>query len=103
VPETTSAERRRPRLVFCTSRPSRYTAILAALRVAFVITVVDNGPAAAEAVETGPEILIIEDQLVGGDGLELAQAARRMRWATRMTIIMNRHSPSGVPTDVKIA
>lgn len=74
--------------MFCTNRPSRHAAVLDALRKTFAITVTNNGPAAAEAIETGPEVVVIEDQLVGGDGVWLAQQARMVRQNRPTTVVM---------------
>lgn len=79
---------RKLRLVFCTSRPSRYAPVLDTLRQTFAITVTGTGPAAASAIETAPDVVAIEDQLVGGDGSWLAQQARMVRQGRSTTIIM---------------
>ncbi len=76
IPEPVSDDK--PRLLFCTGRPSNFTAVLPALRQVFTVTVIDNAPAAAEAVERLPDVLIVEDRLPGGSGLELADTARQI-------------------------
>ncbi|MEQ8585999.1 MAG: HD domain-containing protein [Thalassobaculaceae bacterium] len=81
------ADRKR-RLVFCTSRPSRYAPVLNTLRQTFTITVTGTGPAAVDAIETAPDVVVIEDQLVGGDGSWLAHQARMVRQGRSTTIIM---------------
>ncbi|MDF1791596.1 MAG: HD domain-containing protein [Thalassobaculaceae bacterium] len=86
--ETTIDSPRKTRLVFCTSRPSRYAAVLNTLRQTFAIVLTDSGPTASDAIETAPEVVIIEDQLVGGDGTWLAQQARMVRKGKSGTIIM---------------
>ena len=79
---------RKPRLVFCTSRPARYAAVLNTLRETFAITVTGNDPTASDAIESRPDAVIIEDQLVGGDGIWLAQQAHALRGDSRRTLIM---------------
>lgn len=79
---------RRKRLVFCTSRPSRYATVLNTLRQTFTITVTGSGPSAATAIETAPDVVMIEDQLVGGDGVWLAQQARMVRQGRSNTVVM---------------
>lgn len=76
------------RLVFCTGRPGRYAAVLNTLRNTFDITVTKNNPAAAEAFETVPDVVMIEDQLVGGDGAWLAQQARMVSQGRGTLVVM---------------
>jgi len=84
----TSGAGRKPQLLFCTSRPSRYAAVLNTMRASFSISVTDNGPAAAEAIEAAPDVVIIEDHLVGGDGVWLAQQAHMVRQGRETTVVM---------------
>ncbi len=79
---------RRPRLVFCTGRPARYAAVLNTLRQTFAITVTANDPNASNAFETRPNCVVIENQLVGGDGIWLAQQANTMRAGGQQSLIM---------------
>ena len=74
--------------MFCTSRPARYAAVLNTLRETFAITVTPNDPTATNAIETGPDAIVIEDQLVGGDGIWLAQQANALRGGAQQTLIM---------------
>lgn len=88
MPERRSIVARKPRLVFCTGRPARYAAVLNVLRQTFAITVIPNDPKASEAFESGPDCIVIENQLVGGDGMWLAQRANAQRAGARQSIIM---------------
>lgn len=88
MPKQPQTAARKPRLVFCTGRPARYSAVLNTLRQTFAITVTPNDPSASEAFETGPDAVLIEDQLVGGDGIWLAQQANAMRTGIKQSLIM---------------
>jgi HD-GYP domain-containing protein (c-di-GMP phosphodiesterase class II) len=84
----TSKATGKQRLVFCTSRPARYAAVLNALRQTFAITVTPNDPSASDVFETNPDCIVIENQLVGGDGIWLAQHANSLRSGGAQTVIM---------------
>lgn len=88
MPKRPQTVARKSRLVFCTSRPARYAAVLNTLRQTFAITVTPNDPSAADAFETAPDAIMIEDQLVGGDGIWLAQQAHAMRAGIQQSLIM---------------
>ena len=79
---------RKLRMVFCTSRPARYSAVLNTLRQVFAIKVTPNDPTASEAFDPAPDVILIEDQLVGGDGVWLAQEANVRRAGLQQSLIM---------------
>lgn len=89
--DTCLGTERKWRMVFCTSRPSRYSAVLNTLRQTFTITVTGSGPAATAAIETAPDVVIIEDQLIGGNGAWLAQQARMVGQGRSNTVVMVGH------------
>ncbi|WP_156907321.1 HD-GYP domain-containing protein [Thalassobaculum salexigens] len=88
MPKRSPIAARKPRLVFCTARPARYAAVLNVLRQTFAITVIPNDPSAAKTFETHPDCIVIENQLVGGDGMWLAQQANALRAGGRQSLIM---------------
>lgn len=88
MPAKRPSAARPSRLVFCTNRPARYAAVLNVLRQTFAITITDNGPTGAEAFETAPNAVLIEGQLVGGDGTWLAQRAQSVLGSRGTPILM---------------
>lgn len=78
----------RPSMAFCTSRPSHYAEVLVALRKSFDIVLTDNGSSAQEAIDYGPDVLVIEEKLTGADGLNLLWRARQVERETPMLIIL---------------
>ena len=65
-----------------------YAAILPAMRRVFTVNVIDNAAAAADAVERLPDVLVVEENLPGGSGIELAETARQVSSVKPIQIIV---------------
>ena len=79
---------RKPRLLFCSNRPSRYAEVLTTLRATFEITLTENSRAAGPLIEAGPDAVVVEDQLVGGEGSWIVQQAHAQRSGKSGTVVM---------------
>lgn len=85
------------RLLLGVANPARYNAILVAFRDSFEVTCVDNRWDADAALESNPDIVVVEDVLPGGRGLKICERAReRPGGQNALILVIADHDSSAV-------